>query len=98
MAATTVNFSRAPIARPASVDADFGGTLAAKQITVSGQERFANDGYIVLGAEPSGSQVASQEEWPTVTLRGDVISSVQSNRWIIGERTLAPSANLTAAT
>ena len=98
MAATTLTLSRSPIARPVSVDSDFGGTLAARQIKVTGLEHFARDGYLVLGSEPQVNQVSIDEAWPYVTLRGDVLGDVRGRCLIVGEQTLAASGNITAAT
>jgi hypothetical protein len=98
MAATTLNLSRLPIARPTSVDLDFGGTLAAKQIRVTGVGHFARDGYLVLGSDVRASPSSIDEAWPQVTLRGDVAAAMKPQYVIVGEQTLALSGNVTAAT
>src|SRR5438045_3756665 len=97
MATTTVDRSRRPSVQPASVDINFGGTLAARQIKLTGPELFARDGYLVLGYAPQADRVFAREEWSNVALKGT--SGLGRGRCvIIGEKTVASSSNLSAAT
>jgi len=98
MAATSLNVALRPSARPAAVDLEFGGTLAATQIKVSGREHFARDGYIVVGSKPRGNDAPTYEGLAGVTVIAQAFGTGPSNYVIVSEKTLAPSGNVTAAT
>lgn len=98
MAATSLNVARLPVPRRASVDVEFGGTLAGTHVTVPGPAHFARDGYVFVGCEVQGNDVPVYEGSPNVTFIGEVLGNVSLNYVIVGEKTLATSGNVNAAT
>lgn len=97
MAATILNMAPPPLARSAAVDADFGGTLSASDITISGSAHVSRDGYIVITSEPRANTIVDLEEPPSVGLIEDGFMETPSSRYVVvGKARLYGS--LTAAT
>jgi hypothetical protein len=93
-----MNVALRPSARPAAVDLELGSTLAATQIKVSGREHFARDGYIVVSFKPQANDAPICESATGVTVVAQAFGTGPCNYVIVGEKTLAPSGNVTAAT
>src|SRR5437762_4297984 len=98
MAAAAMNMSRLPVARPASVDAEFGSTLTVQHVKVSGPQYFVAGSYLSVGSTTVAGQAPPQYAAPDITLAGEFYGNTQTNRLIVSERSIAPSGFCTAAT
>ncbi len=98
MAATSLGLARLPIARSAVVDPEFGGTIAARKIKVAGGGHFLTGSYLVMGPDLQTEQSPAFESSPRATSVAHFGWTEDINYVIVSERTLAPSANVSAAT
>lgn len=71
------------MARSAAVDEEFGGTLSASDITMSGTSHVIRDGYIVMSAEPRPNVIVDLEEPQTVGVVEDGFVEATSNRYVV---------------
>jgi hypothetical protein len=97
MAANLLNTAPPPMARSASVDAEFAGTLSASDLAVSGPTQIVRDGYIVIGSNARANTIVGLEEPRPVDLIADGFAEEPCNRYVVVGRRIRYS-NVTAAT
>jgi hypothetical protein len=86
-------------ARPATVDARSSGTLAAKQIRLTGPAPYVTDNYLIVGAEPVHPNFSPKRRYEATTVAVHTSFALpEVDYLIVTDRSLSTPMGNTAAT
>jgi hypothetical protein len=97
MAATSLNLVRLPVARPV-VYSGYGGTMTARQITVSGTSGFVTGSYLLVNSDFGIMREPGHETYLTTPLTDQFFGGSDNPYIVVTERMLAGPTDLSAAT
>lgn len=98
MATAAASIRPLPFARPASVDAEFGSTLTAQQVKISGPQYFRAGNYLIVGSATEAGQAPAQYAPPDIAAIDVFYGNTPTAEMIVSERTIISSGSVNAAT
>ena len=98
MATAAVSIRPLPLARPASVDAEFGNALTVQHVKVSGPQYFRAGNYLIVGSATEAGQAPAQYAPPNIAAIDGFYANSPTTGMIVSERTIMSSGFVNAAT